>query len=235
MAFHHETIRKYTAALLDFFNDVEVQYKKSNGKIVTKNVPIKYSAIEKARHLDNFTTEQLLSGNYNVLPRGVIALRSLSKNPSRQLNKNNKIANFKSDSTLEFMYNSVSYIFNYDIIYQCRGMNEATQIIEQIAPKFNPTVNIDVWDAQNLSEPTRVPVNLNDISIETESYEELSSNITMVTFSLSLVGNLYPPIKSYPRIKEFQIYLNETLDDKNAIRKDLLEWYVNDDGQISDE
>ena len=230
--FHHGSIRKYTAALLDVFNSTEIQYKKSTGEMVTKAIPLKYSTVEKIRVFDQYTVEQFLSGNYSVLPRASLALVSMTKASQRQTNKNSKINKFTSDSAMEYMYNSVPYEFAYDIVFQCRGMNEATQIIEQIAPKFNPTVNIDVWDAQNLNEPTRVPVSLTDISMETEEYDELSSNIITVTFNLNIVGNLYPPIKALPRVKEFQMYLNQIEDDENATRKEMLEWDVDLNGHI---
>lgn len=232
---HHGTIRKYTAALLNIFNDIEVSYKLSNGRTVEKNIPLNYSSREKSRILDDYTVEQILSGNKNVLPRADLALVSLSKAEQRTTNKNNKNNNFKSISGLEFAYNSVPYVFNFDLVIKCRGMNEATQIVEQIVPKFNPSVNIDIWDASNLNEPTRIPVNLLDVAIEDEEYDELSSNVFTVTFGLSLTGNLYPPIKAMPRIKEFKFYLDQIENENEATRKVLKEWDVDIDGNVVDE
>lgn len=230
--FHHGSMRKYTAALLDFFNNIEIQYKLTTGETKIRAVPLKYTSREKSRVFDEYTTEQFLSGNYSILPRASLALTSMGKADGRVTNKNTKIGHFKSDSTMEYMYNSVPYEFLFEIVFQCRGMNEATQIIEQIAPKFNPTVNIDVWDASNLSEATRIPVKLTGIDLETEEYEELSSNIVTVVFGLSLSGNLYPPIKSVPRVKEFQIYLNQIENDTSATKKEMMEWDVDEDGNI---
>lgn len=229
--FHHGTIRKYTAAILDLFNDFEIQYKNSLGETISKQIPLRYSSREKAKIFDEYTTEQLLSGNYSILPRASLALKSMAKAESRVTNKNTKINQYKTDSIIEFSFNSVPYEFMFEIIVQCRGMNEATQIIEQVAPKFNPTVNIDVWDAANLNEPTRIPVRLTDVSLDSEDYEELSTNIFTVTFSLSLMGNLYPPIKSQARVKEFQIMMNQ-VDGKYYQHKEMLDWDVNLDGYI---
>ena len=229
--FHHGTIRKYTVAILDLFNDFEIQYENSLGETISKSIPLRYSSREKAKIFDEYTTEQLLSGNYSILPRASLALKSMAKAESRVTNKNTKINQYKTDSIIEFSFNSVPYEFTFEIIVQCRGMNEATQIIEQVAPKFNPTVNIDVWDAANLNEPTRIPVRLNDVSLDSEDYEELSTNIFTVTFSLSLMGNLYPPIKSQERVKEFQIMMN-IVDGKYYQRKEILDWDVNLDGHI---
>lgn len=231
---HHGTIRKYTAALLDFFNGLEIQYEDSNGNVISRNIPIRYSSIEKIRILDTYTTDQLVTGNTNVLPRAAIALSTMVKSDARTTNKNVKIATIKTDDTFEYMYNSVPYEFTFELSIMCRGMNEAMMVVEQIAPKFNPTVNIDVWDASNLDEPTRVPVKLLDIGLETEEYEELSSNIVNVNIGLSIMGNLYPPIKSVDRVKDFKMYINQQ-DGNFYSKKAIMGWDVDTDGSLTNE
>jgi len=206
---HHGSIRNYTAALLDLFNNLEVQHVDSAGVTQIRSVPIVYSTREKAQIVDKLTGEQLRSGNYNVLPRSSISLSTVAKSDSRTLNKNVKINAKSNVDTFDFMFNSVPYEFTYELNVQCRGMNEASQIIEQVAPKFNPFVELDIWDAQNLNTPTRVPVKLLDIGIETEEYDEYSSNICNVSFGLSINGNLYPPIQTIQRIKQFKMTINE--------------------------
>jgi hypothetical protein len=229
--FHHGSIRKYTAALIELFNDIEIQYGKSNATTQAKKIPLKYSAREKSRIFDEYTTEQILSGNFNVLPRASISLQSMTKSAERTTNKNLKINTVTTDQSMDFMYNSVPYEFAFELVFQCRGMNEATQIIEQIAPRFNPTVNIDVWDAGNLSEPTRIPVKLLDINLESEEYDEISSNIFVVSFSIGIVGNLYPPIKSQERVQAFRMTINEIYE-QECVEKSLMEWDVDLDGYI---
>lgn len=232
--FHHGTIRKYTAALLDLFNDLEIQYKDSNGATRSRNIPIKYSSKEKYKELDNYSTEQLLSGNTNVLPRASLAISTMIKAEQRTTNKNLKIGKVQGENTFEYMYNSVPYEFTFELAIMCRGMNEASMIIEQIAPKFNPTINIDVWDAENLDEPTRIPVKLLDIGIESNEYDEISSNLVTVNVGLSIMGNLYPPIRTTDRVKEFKMYIAET-SGTTAQRKTIMGWDVQDDGALTNE
>lgn len=213
MFYHHNTIRTYTGALLNLFNDLEVQYKNSAGEVTSRNIPIRFATKEKSKILDEYTTEQLTSGNYNVLPKANLAWSSMIKSDQRATNKNVKINTKANENNFEFLYNSVPYEFTYELNIMCRGMNEATMIIEQIACKFNPIINIDIYDATNLDEPTRVPVQLLDIGAEASEYEELSSNIINVSVGLSIKGNIYPPIKSIERIKEFKMFLNESKED----------------------
>lgn len=213
MFYHHNTIRTYTGALLNLFNDLEIQYKNSLNEISSRNIPVRFATKEKSKILDEYTTEQLTSGNYNVLPRANLSWSSMIKAEQRTTNKHVKINTKAKEDAFEFLYNSVPYEFTYELNIMCRGMNEATMIIEQIACKFNPIVNIDVYDATNLDEPTRIPVSLLDIGAEPGEYEELSSNIINVSVGLSIKGNIYPPIKSIDRIKEFKMFLNESAVD----------------------
>lgn len=230
--FHHGTTRKYTSALLDFFSEIEVQYILSNDTIKNKKVPIRYSSVEKSTMLDGVDQEQILSGNYNFLPRANLALSGMVKNDERSQNRASKIGTFRTENSIEYMHNSVPYDFSFSLTYQCRGMNEATQIIEQIAAKFNPYVHIDIWDANNLSTPTRVPIKLENINIENEDYDLLSTNIVTVSFELTVVGSLYQPMQSIERIKEFKIYYNSIIDDVTAKREEMQHWDVDLEGYI---
>jgi len=225
---HHYTMRTYTAALLDLFNDLEVQYKLSDGSLKTKNIPLNYSGREKAIVMDKYTIEQILSGNINVLPRATLTLLGMQKSKNRTTNKNLKINTVKTVDSFSYSWNSVPYIVNYELIIQCRGMNELTSIIEQICPKFNPIVNIDVADAQNLSEYTRIPITLDDITWTDDEYSELSSNVFTITAQLGVSGSLYSPIREIEKIKEFKIFINEDERDGTYTKKSILNWDVED-------
>ena len=237
MFYHHNTIRTYTGALLNLFNDLEVQYKNSSGEVNSRNIPIRFATKEKSKILDEYTAEQLTSGNYNVLPRANLVWSNMIRAEQRTSNKNIKINTKANENAFEFLYNSVPYEFTYELTIMCRGMNEATMIIEQIACKFNPIINIDVFDATNLDEPTRIPVTLLDIGLEPSDYDELSSNIINVNVGISIKGNIYPPIKSIERIKEFKMFLNESQEDKfnNYKKKTVFSYDVEDKSLVNEE
>lgn len=230
MIFHHNSIRKYTGALLETFNAFEIQYKTTTGEL-NKKIPIVYAVREKGQILDPYTYSQLTEGNYNILPRANLSLVAITKADNRVQNRNHKINTFRDDEQLQYSFNSVPYEFSYSLSFHCRGMNEAAMIIEQIAPMFNPTVEIDIWDALNLDVPTRIPVRLLDISLEPSPYDELSSNIITLECGISLMGNLYQPIKSYGRIKEFEMTVSASNNGK--IEQDFIHnWDVDEDGYI---
>lgn len=205
--FYHNTIRRYTLALLDFFNNMEVQYTGDNDQIITKSVPIRYKTREKLLSIDK-STEQVLKGNTNVLPRAELEFTGLSPDTDRQASKYLKINRLRNDAEADYQWNCLSYTFSFRVAVMCRGMNEVSQLIEQVAPKFNPIVNIDIRDAENEQEPTRIPVQLNSVDFEVSDYSETSNNICTVSFDLTLYGYLFQPIKKYSIVKEFRVNLN---------------------------
>ena len=200
--YHNNTLRRYTAALLNVFNDLEVQHKDSKGNLITKKIPIVYKSREKSVVLDNYESEQLTKGNLNILPRASLSISSVQRGEERISNKYNKIVQKYNKSTNEFSYNSMPYDIFYDIHILCRGINDACMILEQIAPKFNPTLSLDIFDTNFLKEPTRVLVRLLDINFESPEFDETSLNLTTVSLTLNLSGYLYQPLKELPRIKE---------------------------------
>jgi hypothetical protein len=205
----HNTIRKYTLALLETFNGIKVEYPVTNTngtpEYKYKNVPIRYSTREKLNLLDEVDEQNLLSGNYNILPRTSLALSTITRNSERQSNKFNKIA---TTDFGEFVFNAVSYDFAYDMTIMCRGMNEASMIIEEIAARFNPNYTLLINEIPNQVKPTSVPLQILDISIEASDYDELSTDIITVNVGMNLKGNFYRPISNMEKIKNVDMYMN---------------------------
>jgi len=220
--FHHNTIRRYTLALLDFFNDIEIQYKDSNGALVTKKIPIQYRNKEKYEMMDK-SFQQEISGNMEVLPRGTLNLAQISRSSDRNTSKYNKFSKFKGADIIQTMYNPVPYDFTYDMSFICRGMNEACQIIEEIAPKFNPNIAIDVYDSELQDEPTRIPVQLSDINQEFLGLDELSTNVIRVSCILQVNGWLFQPIKEFSKVKEYKISLQTPSRETEILNFDVID------------
>lgn len=229
--YHHGTTRKYTSALINLFNKVEIQHLTSNKVLESTKIPLSFSNREKSTIFDSLFDTNILSGNYNMLPIGYLSLISVERDLERSTNKNLKVNTHHKDQNTDYMYNSVPYDYNFELNYLCRGMNEATQIIEQIVPLFNPNFHIDVHDVINLKEPTRVTLKMTDVQFETEDYDQLSSNLVTVQFSLILSGYMYMPILSTSRIKEFDITLS-TINEDEAIRNSMQEWDVDHMGKV---
>lgn len=228
--YNHKTIRTYTAAILDFFKNTQIEYETAE-ETVFKTIPLVFATREKAVSLQDADFEDLNVGNYNFLPKGSVVFNGLTKNDVQATNKNKKISLFKTDTTFEYSFNSVPYVFDFELVYLCRGMNEACQIIENIAPKFNPTVPLSVWDAENLNTSSDIPLSLEDISISHDDYDEFSFNLVSVAFRLSIAGNLYSPINKLPRVKEFKIFLDRVRTQYESTKLEMMDFDVGPDGK----
>ena len=209
MIYIHNSLRKYIVATLNFFNEVKVQNQNSEGDVVEKNIPVEFSTREKLDNLSNLKESGLLNGNINYLPRAFLTFNDLSRDESRMRNRNNKINILHKESSIEYQYNSIPYTLNLSYKVLCRGMNEACQIIEEIVPYFNPILNLDVYDGDNISEPTRIPIVLTGTGVEQESYEEYSNNTVTVNFDISLSINMYMPVKKVENIKKYKLSLHD--------------------------
>lgn len=198
MYFHHSSIRKYTIALLDMFNNITIpRYNSENIKIKEIKIPIKFGNRDKAYILSEHDMENLVNRNVDTLPRMVLAFESLSKAPQRDTNKLSKINKTKkNESTYKYMYNSVAYDFNFNLFIACRTFTDATMIIEQIAPLFRPDITLKIQELDLISNATSIPVSIGDFSVTLP--DELNDDeirIIRVELPLVLKGNLYLPIK----------------------------------------
>jgi len=232
MALHYGILRKYTLGLLNLFNDLEIQYLNSDKvTTTTKKIPIKYSSREKNTIFSEYDTKQILEGNYNILPRANISMGALVKSPERVTNKFNKINVTENGEVKEFTYNAVPYNITYELTIQCRGMNEAGMIIEQVASRFNPNITMRINEVPNQTEPTSIPIQLLDITLEQSEYEEISTNIVNIEFGLELRGNIYQPIRTLDRIKDVELYVNSWHQEESNEynRATLLDWDIEDD------
>lgn len=186
----HDTILKYIALIKSVFNGLSISHKDEHGRYITKSIPMFYGRSEKALIMNGYSLEQVRTGNNHVIPCGYISLDAFTKADDRSTNKN-RITRYDDN---KFSYNSVPYDFVFTIDVRCRGASEAYQIVEQVAPMFNPTLNLDVWDSLFKEEPTRVPLVLDGIDVTAPDYEESSNNIYVVSLSCTLRGWIYQPV-----------------------------------------
>lgn len=206
----HDTILKYIALIQSVFNGLRISHIDDHNRVITKNIPMIYGRSEKAAIANKYSEKQLITGNTHVIPYGFISLDAFSKADDRSTNKN-RIVKVADD---KYSYNSVPYDFVFSIDIRCRGDSEAYQIVEQVAPMFNPTLNLDVWDSLYKGQSTRVAVTLDGIDVTLPEYEESSDNIYEVSISCTLRGWIYSPVYSASAIHD--VFLNITAGEDNS-------------------
>ncbi len=214
MIYLHNSLRKYVSAILNFFNEMKIQYKNSEGDVIERNIPVDFSIREKSDIIDEKTQESILSGNTNVLPRAYITWSAINRDDQRMRNRNNKINILRKENSIEYQYNSMPYsvVLDYHVI--CRGMTEACQVLEEIVPYFNPILNLDVYDGDNLDEPTRVPVQLLDANLESADFDEYSNNNITVNATIQAYINIFSPVKTIENVKRYKLSFHGNEEDR---------------------
>ena len=125
----------------------------------------------------------------------------------------------KNKERVYYQYNCVPYDLTFDCSVLCRGLTEVFQIIEQIAPRFNPNLALDIYDGYHQDEPSRIAIQLLDVSIEPEEYEEFSEHKFTLNLGFQVSGNLYQQPKTYDLIKEFVVnYRDFTTNQANDVK-----------------
>lgn len=217
--FSFETTKKYTKALLDIFNNIQVKryIDDTNTKLIT--VPITFSSKDAALRFNEIETEQLLSGNYNILPRMSLALVDMTRNTEIQTSKYETISiTNEQGGKISYQLNCVPYDYTFSLSICARSLTDLTSIMEQILPFFNPTYTIRIRELDWLSEPTSIPVEILSTTFDLpEDYEGLDIRIVSAEIQLKLKGNIYPPVKEGAIIKQFFAYFSAVKDFNDTI------------------
>jgi len=223
--FYHNSIKTYTISLLDMFSHIQIPRYNSDGeKISDFKVPIVFGSKDKAYSLSKHDIENLHSGNVNAFPRLVLSFLSMNKAQDRNTGKMNRINKIqKNEDSLLYTYhlNGVAYDFDFVIYIATRTFTDATIIIEQIAPMFNPDITLKIRELDIQNEPTSVPVALGEFSITLpEDLDETEIRIIEAELNVTVKGTLYPPIKDSNVISKLEvntIIVTDERDEKEEI------------------
>lgn len=213
--FSFKTTAKYIKALLDTFNDIQVEkyIDKTHKKLVT--VPIAFASKDAASVFSQTETEQLLAGNNNILPRMSLSLIDTEKDDPKATARFHTPIVIKdpAGNKITFQHNCVPYAFGFTLQVAARSLTDLTAIIEQILPFFNPSIVLRIRELEWLSEPTSIQVDLMSINYDLpDEYDSSEVRIVTADIMMKLHGNIYPPLKNSALIKSVKYYLSPVVD-----------------------
>lgn len=214
---HHQILKKYTIALLDTFNNINLPVYSKKGKLLREiKVPITFGNKDKVYRIHN-TNENLKAGNNNQLPRMALSFNGLSKASHRDTSKYTKInLHSKEDSNkmVSFQFNSVAYDFQFTLHIASKTLTEMMFITESITPLFRPTYTIPVYELDIQQEPTNIILELSSVDLQIpEDLGEEDLRIIMCDIPLNLRGNMYLPVTDEKLITKMRLYLNQKIED----------------------
>jgi hypothetical protein len=202
--FFHDTIKLYTGVFGSIFNDVKI--KRGNASIL---VPIAFSLKQKYDVRNTENPDPNVLRKKVILPRMGYRLVGLRRDTTRIQNKMHRITDHTDRSALTsatIQYNRVPYVFSYELNVKTKNIEDMNQILEQILPFFNPSMNVTVEDNKDLDSNTSINVKLLDIGKDDlfeGSFED--EQVIESTLSFELEGYLYMPTTPIKIIKKVNI------------------------------
>jgi len=190
----HHMIRHYTAAFATILDEIKIV----NGRGEEQQIPLIYSAKEKWISSLRQNSDMQEYAKAFTLPRMGMELTGMNYSPNRSVNKLGKIVDGKGN----FVMSRMPWDFSFSVYIGATRMNDANQIVEQIAPYFTPGFTITTKDVEELDLETNVTIVLNSISYQVEyegSYDQERTIVVEMQFTVQ--GYLYQVMQNAEMIK----------------------------------
>ena len=184
-------IKKAITVFGKLFSDIQIQRTDSTGVVTqTISVPIAYAAKEK--YLVRIDSDPTLGNNTQVsLPRLSFEITDYTYDPSRKVNKMNKVA-CQSGSTAKSQFSPVPYNISISLYLLTKTIEDGLAVVEQILPIFTPDYTMSINAVPDLNIVNDVPIILNDITVEDEyegSFQE--RRYIIHTFNFTMKVNIF--------------------------------------------
>ena len=205
--FYHETIRRCVIGFGTIFNDIHITRKDSSGNLQQSvKVPLAYGP--KQKFLVRLREDPSITKSVAItLPRIGFEIGALSYDPTRKLNKIQKVKKSGSNSSVvNTQYMPVPYNIDFELYTMAKNSDDALQIVEQILPYFQPEYSITINDVVEMNNKRDVPIVLNSISYE-DNYEGEFAERRAIIYTLSFTAKmyLYGPVQTAQVIKKVQV------------------------------
>ena len=226
--FYHKQIRNTVIAFGTIFNNINIKRLDSSGNPLQNiKVPLSYSPKEK--FLARLDQQEDLTGDDSsvaiTLPRMAFDIVGYSYDPSRKLNKNQRLGKVTTNadtSKLNTQYSPVPYNVNFQLNVFTATSDDGLQIIEQILPYFQPDYTVTmIQDSTYMDTKRDIPFILGDVSYD-DSYTGSLTSLRRITYTLSFTAKiyLYGPISTTAIIKKVSADLYTNTSDQSPSRSE---------------
>ena len=216
--FYNEGLRKLTIGFGQLFNNIVIQNTSSTGA-VTKRIRVPLAYAPKEKFLVRLEQQANLQEDRAVavtLPRLGFEITGLSYDPTRKINKLQKIRRVKTNEEgkkLNFNYAPVPYNINFSLYSFTATAENGLQIVEQILPFFQPEYTVTMNVVPELSLKRDIPIILNGVNYEDSYNGEFTSRRAVIyTMTFTAKTYLYGPMNNQSVIKNVQADLGSDTD-----------------------
>ena len=225
--FYHKQIRNTVIAFGTIFNNISIKRLDSSGNpLQTIKIPLSYSPKQKfiARLDQNANLTGSDSSVAITLPRMAFDVIGYSYDPSRKLNKNQKITavTTNADTTkLNTQYSPVPYDVSIELNVFTSNSDDGLQIIEQILPYFQPDYTVTMIENNTMGTKRDIPFVLENVDYE-DTYAGSLTTSRRITYTLKFTAKiyLYGPVSTSAIIKKVSADLYETTADNSPFRSE---------------
>ena len=225
--FYHKQIRNSVIAFGTIFNNINIKRLDSSGNpLQTIKVPLSYSPKEK--FIARLEQQASLTGSDSkvaiTLPRMAFDVVGYSYDPTRKLNKNQKVTavTTNADTTkLNSQYSPVPYDIGFELNIFTSNSDDGLQIIEQILPYFQPDYTVTMIENSTMDIKRDIPFVLENVDYE-DTYAGSLTSTRRITYTIKFTAKiyLYGPISTSAIIKKVSADLYETTADKGPFRSE---------------
>lgn len=201
---YHGMIRKVIVAFGRLFSDIKITREdKSGGVDQTILVPIAYAPKEK--WIVRIEQDPDLTGHtYTTLPRISFEITGYSYDPSRKINRMNKINCYKSsEDAKSSMFAPVPYNIDISLYILTKTQEDALQIVEQILPTFTPEYTLSIQAIPEMNVIQDIPIILDSVSVSDEYDGDFQTRRFVThTLNFTIKTNIYGPVSTQEIIKD---------------------------------
>lgn len=227
--FSHNTIANTTIAVGAIFDNLKITRTDSQSNTTTIAVPLKYQRKEYwyQKLVDNQKESSVTF--QQSMPRIMYNLKSVARDTTKVVNRQNKLSVTDQDvnGTRKWTFVPVPYDLFYEVNIVTKYYQEGAQILEQILPYFNPTINMKVTEVNAINA-------VNDVQVSLSGDPELEDNIldglieaTYVVWTIQVKAstNFYQEVKEQKVIRHVIVDIDNynTMTDLETIYVDAVD------------
>ena len=225
--FYHKQIRNAVIAFGTIFNNINIRRLDSSGNpLQAIRVPLSYAPKEK--FIARLDQQSDLTGTDSkvalTLPRMSFDITGYAYDPTRKLNKNQKISVAKNTSgdnkRVNTQFSPVPYDVSFDLNIYTATSDDGLQIIEQILPYFQPDYTVTmIMDRTYMDTKRDIPFILESVDYE-DSYTGALTDRRRIIYTIKFTAKiyLYGPITTSAVIRNAEADMYSNTSDTNPSR-----------------
>ena len=196
--FYHETIKRAVSVFGTLFNNLSI--KRADGTLM--KVPLAYGPRSKWIARLQQQTALGIDGTPRTaisLPRMGFEMTSIEYDPTRKITKKTLYKKAKSSdpTRMQYQYSPAPYNIGFQLNVYAKSQDDATQIVEQILPTFNPqyTLTIKPFATEYPTWKEDIPIIIQGLALQDDfegAVEQRRTIIYQLDFEMKL--NFYGEI-----------------------------------------